>query len=84
MSKINLMASSKHTLELDVAGDCEIGEFLEVLESYQGKVVEFIACGPAGGNPLITMEFPDQAMADGFRDHYDGGYDPVKVVNPDA
>jgi len=43
-------------INLDIAHDCNLGEFLESVEKHNLKISEFIAIGPGGGNPNITFE----------------------------
>ena len=50
-------------MECDIAHDCPIGPFLETLERHVGTIKRFVAVGPGGGNPCVTMEFPSEAFA---------------------
>ncbi len=50
-------------LEIDIAWDCPLGTFLEELEKYQGAITKFIAVGPGGGNPCVTLSFPTRELA---------------------
>jgi hypothetical protein len=43
------------TYTFDIAYDCPIQEFLEFLTEYDIKLESFIAVGPGGGNPEITV-----------------------------
>jgi hypothetical protein len=43
------------TYTFDIAWDCPIQEFLEILEKYDLKLESWIAFGPGGGNPEITV-----------------------------
>jgi hypothetical protein len=43
------------TFEIDIAHDCPLGDYLEALEKYNLKIESFIAIGPAGGNPCMTL-----------------------------
>ena len=43
-------------INVDIAHDLELGEFLEFTEKHDLKIVDFIAVGPGGGNPNITFE----------------------------
>jgi hypothetical protein len=43
-------------INVDIAHDCNLGEFLELLEKHNLKMVDFTAIGPGGGNPNITFE----------------------------
>lgn len=39
----------------DIAYDCPISDFLEILDKYQLKIKSWTTIGPAGGNPKITI-----------------------------
>jgi len=43
-------------INVDIAHDCNLGEFLELLEKRNLTMTEFTAIGPGGGNPNITFE----------------------------
>lgn len=43
------------TYTFDIAHDCPIAYFLQLLDNYDLKLDSFIAYGPAGGNPEITV-----------------------------
>lgn len=43
------------TIQLDVGYDCELGEFLEMIENLNLEFKVIAANGPAGGNPLIEF-----------------------------
>lgn len=43
------------TYTFDIAYDCPISDFLEFLTEYNLKLESFIAVGPGGGNPEITV-----------------------------
>lgn len=43
------------TFEIDIAYDCPLGDYLEALEKYNLKIESFIAIGPGGGNPCMTL-----------------------------
>lgn len=43
------------TYSFDIAHDCPISYFLELLENHNLKLDSFVAYGPAGGNPYITV-----------------------------
>jgi len=43
-------------INVDIAHDCSLGEFLELLEKHNLTMTEFTAIGPGGGNPNITFE----------------------------
>lgn len=43
------------TYTFDIAYDCPISDFLKFLTEYNLKLESFIAVGPGGGNPEITV-----------------------------
>lgn len=43
------------TYTFDIAYDCPIFDFLKLLEDYNLKLESYIAEGPGGGNPEITV-----------------------------
>jgi len=43
------------TFQIDIAHDCPLGDYLEALEKYNLKIESFIAIGPGGGNPCMTL-----------------------------
>lgn len=43
------------TFNIDIAHDCPLGVYLEALETYNLKIESFIAIGPGGGNPCMTL-----------------------------
>ena len=43
-------------INVDIAHDVELGEFLVGVEKNNLKIVDFIAEGPGGGNPNFTFE----------------------------
>ena len=43
-------------INVDIAHDIELGEFLVLVEKNNLKIVDFIAEGPGGGNPNFTFE----------------------------
>lgn len=53
-------------INIDVAHDCTISEFFCILEIFDGKIVNFIAEGPGGGNPNVDVEFNDDTKAKAF------------------
>ena len=59
--------------QVDFAHCCTLGEFLEYLEKFDSpEVVEYIAVGPGGGNPCITLAFQKQCDIESFLvEHYD-------------
>ena len=46
-----------HVEEFDFDCDLGLGDFFETLEKYNAIIVEFVAIGPAGGNPAVTLGF---------------------------
>lgn len=47
------------TYTFDIAHDCPLSDFLEILEQHNLKIESFTAFGPAGGNPEITVSGSD-------------------------
>jgi len=47
-------------VELDVAWDCPLGDFLRWLERHHGSIVGFIGDGPGGGNPCLQLSFESE------------------------
>lgn len=43
------------TYTFDIAYDCDVYDFLDLLTKYDLKLESFNADGPAGGNPEITV-----------------------------
>jgi len=43
------------TIQIDIAHDCPLGDYLEALEKCDLKIESFIAVGPGGGNPCMTL-----------------------------
>jgi hypothetical protein len=43
------------TYTFDIAYDCPISDFLELLDQYELKLESWITIGPGGGNPEITV-----------------------------
>ena len=43
-------------INVDIAYDIELGEFLVGVEKSNLKIVDFIAEGPGGGNPNFTFK----------------------------
>ena len=54
------------TITLDIAWDCPLGDFLTDLEEFNGVLTSFIADGPGGGNPELTLTFQDPESARAF------------------
>lgn len=61
-----------YRIEIDIS--CEDFEFnWKWLGSYINRgmrVVHYVHIGPAGGNPCVTMEFPDLALLTEFAEEY--------------
>jgi hypothetical protein len=51
------------TIEVDVAGDCPVQIALTTISDFDGDLLNFIACGPGGGNPCLTIRFPTVDLA---------------------
>jgi hypothetical protein len=47
------MLTAEYTF--DCAWDCPLGDFLELIEKHKLTLKSFIANGPGGGNPEITV-----------------------------
>lgn len=46
------------TISTDIGLDCPLGDFLTELEKFGSPtIIKYIASGPAGGNPFITLQF---------------------------
>lgn len=43
------------TYTFDIAYDCPVYDFLKLLDDYSLKLESYIAFGPGGGNPEITV-----------------------------
>src|SRR5262245_23467368 len=64
--KISLITDPDHIdppspfteIQIDIAHDCTLGEFLDALGALKGEIVNFLPRGPAGGNPFLTLIFP--------------------------
>jgi len=59
------------TEEFDFNFELGLGEFLETLEKYRAQVVKFVAVGPGGGNPAITLGFEAIEDLEAFREFMD-------------
>lgn len=59
--------------QVDFAHCATLGEFLVYLEKFGSpEVVKYIAEGPGGGNPCITLAFTNQSDIESFLvEHYD-------------
>ena len=43
------------TYTFDIAYDCPLSDFLELLDKHELKLESYLAIGPGGGNPEITV-----------------------------
>lgn len=50
----------------DFAADGSVQEALELIEKHHGRIIDFTARGPAGGNPCIMVAFDDRTNALSF------------------
>jgi hypothetical protein len=50
----------------DFAANESIQKTLEIISRHRGRIIEFIAHGPAGGNPCIMVAFDNRRDAMGF------------------
>ena len=50
------MKTIRYRLSLDVMGDTPVDEFLAMAHAGHATIVDFTPCGPAGGNPNVTLE----------------------------
>jgi hypothetical protein len=66
--------------DYDVAHDCTIGEFLDALEKYGATMTSFVANGPGGGNPCVTLGFEDEEKRQAFEAWYNYGDAPANPV----
>ena len=51
------------TIETDIAADCPVQDAFVAISKYNGDLLNFIAIGPGGGNPCMTIRFPSMALA---------------------
>lgn len=62
-------------VELDIAADMELGEFLDMCEEYNMTFTVIENCGPGGGNPVIEFSGADadinRFLSDNDYDHED-------------
>lgn len=71
-----------HSISLDIAHDCTIGELLTFMETYNASIFDYEAIGPAGGNPLITFSFDNAVDMMLFESAYHSGLtNPVQIVH---
>ena len=50
------------TYTFDIAYDCPIYDFLKLLDEYNLKLESYIADGPGGGNPEITVSGSSESI----------------------
>ena len=67
MSKGNKMYVEEYDFDCDLG----LGEFLETLEKYNAQVVKFVAIGPGGGNPAVTLGFETLEDLESFNEFMD-------------
>jgi hypothetical protein len=60
-----------YTNEYDFNFELGLGEFLETLEKYNAQVVKFVAIGPGGGNPAVTLGFETSKDLESFNEFMD-------------
>ena len=65
------------TLEIDVAGDCPVQVALATISDFKGDLLNFIAVGPGGGNPCLTIRFPTIDLARAYLNEV--GSDPDDI-----
>lgn len=44
-----------YAIELDIAGDCTLGQLSDDLAKFKLSIIGYIPHGPGGGNPCITF-----------------------------
>ena len=65
--------SMTYRIDLDVAADCPIQEFLTIVNKYSATIVNFESFGPAGGNPNFILDFQcKQNVIDLLTEFYEG------------
>lgn len=58
-------------VSLDFPYCMELQDFLTLLDKNQAKIDGWVAVGPGGGNPCVTLEFPSREQAMGHLNlHY--------------
>ena len=65
------------TLEVDVACDCPVQVALATISDFNGDLLNFIAVGPGGGNPCLTIRFPTVDLARAYLNEV--GSDPDDI-----
>ena len=65
------LVDTGHVESFDFAGDCELGPFLDDLVIYEARIMGFVARGPGGGNPCVTLAFSSARALVRFREYYD-------------
>ena len=65
------------TIEIDIAGVTPVEMALATISEYDGVLKNFIAVGLAGGNPELTIEFPNVSLARSYL--FDVGVSPDEM-----
>lgn len=66
--------------EIDVAHDCPVSEFLTYINKFNAKIYNFIPDGPAGGNPVFTLDFDEhQSIVNFLQSFYED--DDAEFIN---
>jgi hypothetical protein len=65
------------TIEVDIAGDCPVQDAFAAISEYDGDLLSFIAVGPGGGNPCLTIRFPSMSLACSYL--YEVGVSPEEM-----
>lgn len=56
-----------YQIQINIAHDITLSEFFSILEKNNTPtIIDYIAIGPAGGNPCITLRFSDYDACLGF------------------
>jgi hypothetical protein len=68
---IKRMNSMQYFIATDIAWDCALGDFLKGLDKHNAKLHHYIAEGPGGGNPCVTLQFnKKEDIVDWFKGIY--------------
>jgi hypothetical protein len=51
------------TVQLDIAHDCTLGDFLEMVKTLELEYKVIEVYGPAGANPLIEFTGPNRSIS---------------------